>query len=80
MKITKVSDATGIVHTREIDISEWGYARYKRGELGYVQEAFPHLSANDREFLLTGITPEEWDELMGDLEEDEDDNYTGYGA
>ena len=21
----------------------------------------PHLSADDREFLMTGVTPEEWD-------------------
>ena len=30
-----------------------------------VQNAFPDLSADDREFILTGITPEEWDQIFG---------------
>lgn len=30
-----------------------------------IQEAMPHLSADQREFLLTGIMPAEWDELFG---------------
>lgn len=78
MEITKRSDATGVIHTREIDIEEWEYRRYVRGELGYVRDAFPLLSAEDREFLVTGVTPEEWDELFGDIEEDEMADYTDY--
>jgi hypothetical protein len=31
----------------------------------HVQDAFPQLDADHREFLMTGITPEEWAELMG---------------
>ena len=30
-----------------------------------IQDAFPHINVEEREFLLTGMTPEEWDELMG---------------
>ena len=26
-----------------------------------IQDAMPHLSAEQREFLMTGITPDEWD-------------------
>ncbi|WP_396189902.1 hypothetical protein [Flavobacterium sp.] len=29
-----------------------------------MQDAFPHLSADDREFIMTGITAEEWNELF----------------
>jgi len=28
-----------------------------------VQNAFPDLNADQREFLMTGITPEEWETL-----------------
>lgn len=35
--------------------------KYKSGAL--LQEAFSFLSLDDREFLLTGITPERWDML-----------------
>ena len=34
----------------------------------FVQDAFPLLSDNEREFLLTGVTPEEWDDAMEEIE------------
>jgi len=30
-----------------------------------VQDAFPQLSADAREFLISGITPEEWNATFG---------------
>jgi hypothetical protein len=30
---------------------------------GLVQNAFPMLNADQREFLMTGLTPEQWDKL-----------------
>jgi len=38
------------------------YARWEAGE--YVQIVFPELSLEQREFLITGITPAEWDALF----------------
>jgi hypothetical protein len=35
-----------------------------------IQEAFACLSAEEREFLLTGITPQEWKELFVDPDSD----------
>lgn len=29
-----------------------------------IQKAFPTLSADEREFLMTGLTPTEWDDLI----------------
>jgi hypothetical protein len=40
--------------------------RYESGHL-LVQEAFPELSANDREFIISGICPECWDRWLEDL-------------
>jgi len=34
----------------------------------YIQEAFSKLPAEQREFILSGITPEEWDETFKDDE------------
>ena len=28
----------------------------------YVQDIFPNLNADEREFLMTGTTPKEWNE------------------
>lgn len=30
-----------------------------------IQNAFPTLTADQREFIKTGITPEEWDSIFG---------------
>jgi hypothetical protein len=34
-----------------------------------IQDAFPMLSADQREFLLSGSTPQEWDAMMTDSED-----------
>ena len=31
-----------------------------------IQNAFPELSADAREFIKTGITPEEWEAMFGE--------------
>lgn len=31
-----------------------------------IQDAFPMLTPEQREFIKTGITPEEWDAAFGD--------------
>jgi hypothetical protein len=41
---------------------------WRRGEK-LIQEAFPELSSDAREFIKSGITPLEWAKYMG--EEDE---------
>lgn len=71
MQITKQSALTGIVHTMELDVTEEQLFLFERGVLAH--RVFPHLSAEEREFLITGITPQEWDmyiDLGGANEED----------
>lgn len=40
------------------------YAWY-RGEETFIQDFFPELNADEREFVLNGITSQEWDSLWG---------------
>ena len=40
------------------------YDIWKQGEM--IQWAFPELSADEREFVKTGITPQEWDAMFGE--------------
>jgi hypothetical protein len=42
---------------------------YKYNNGAYIQAAFPKLSADDREFLISGTSPEGWDQLFGKEEE-----------
>jgi hypothetical protein len=40
--------------------------KYNEGML--IQNAFPYLSPDDREFLQTGTSPEGWKRMYGDEE------------
>lgn len=38
-----------------------------------ITTAFPELNPGQREFIMTGCTPGEWDAMMGDPDDPEDD-------
>jgi len=52
---------TGNITTREIPVTDEQLAQWSQGAL--IQDVMPDVSADDREFIKTGITPEEWGEL-----------------
>ena len=62
MKITRTSMATGITRTRDLPVTPEQMADWENGAL--IQKAMPNLSAGDREFVMTGITDDEWDNLF----------------
>ena len=61
MKITKKNPFTGITNTQEIDVTEEQIERWYYGEM--IQVAMPALTADEREFIMTGITAEDWENL-----------------
>lgn len=69
MIIRKRSPYSGKNHEMDINITKEQWQAFLNDELGLIQDAFPHLSADEREFLLTGIHPKEWDELFSELKE-----------
>lgn len=68
MKISKRSRLTGVEHTMDIEVTSEQLDQIDGGR--FVQDVCPHLSPGEREFLITGITPEEWDRLIGSDEDD----------
>jgi hypothetical protein len=64
MTVTKTSSFSGNVNTLDIDVTEEQIASWQGGEL--IQNAMPNLTADEREFIKTGITAEEWEELFGE--------------
>lgn len=62
MLVTRISQLSGKEHTMDLDITQEQINTWKNGVL--VQRAFPHLKDYEREFLITGMTPGEWDELV----------------
>lgn len=73
MLIKMTSKLTGQLNVMDIPLTETEFeaamATWKRGSL--VQEAFPTLTKDEREFLMTGSTPEEWNEVFGEEDPDE---------
>jgi hypothetical protein len=61
MLITRTNPFTGDINTLNIDVTLEQIEAYMDGEL--IQNAFPNLSAGDREFIKTGITEESWEEM-----------------
>lgn len=63
MLITRRSVITGIEHAMELPVTTGELLRHRLGAL--AQNVWPHLLPDQREFLITGITPEEWDRCVG---------------
>lgn len=61
---------TGVVNTMELPLTHGEYDRamnlWEDGAL--IQNAFPTLNAEQREFVKTGITPEMWTKIFGEDE------------
>lgn len=63
MLVTRVSTLTGNTNTMDLPVTQAQLDEMARpmSERRYVQDIFPDLSADEREFIKTGITPAEWD-------------------
>ncbi len=66
MELTRRSPISGVVNTLSVNISEEEYTRWMAGEL--AQNVFRNLNEDEREFVMTGIYPGEWDALFGEEE------------
>jgi hypothetical protein len=59
MLVTKTSVLTGQPVTMELPVTQAQLDQYQSG--GLVQDVFPDLNPEQREFLISGITPDVWD-------------------
>ena len=62
MKITRTSRLTGKTSVMYLDITKEQLFAWVDGML--IQEAMPNLTPDEREFVMTGITPAEWNEAF----------------
>ena len=62
----KGSNKTLIVNASIEDMNQ-GWYYWMNGK--FIQDAFRFLTPDEREFLMTGITPEEWAETFKDEED-----------
>lgn len=67
MLITRISQISGKQHTLEVNCTPEQLQNWEKGM--HIQNAMPNVSREHREFIISGITPEEWEEMFGKLEE-----------
>ena len=65
MVITRISDLTGKTTTMDLPVTQAQLDEYAKG-IELIQNVFPHIGPQEREFIKTGITPKEWDEVFGE--------------
>jgi hypothetical protein len=70
MIVTKKSSLTGIENTLNIDVTPEQLFRIENrmNTTELIQNIVPNLSMEDREFLMTGITNEEWIRMFGEID------------
>ncbi len=64
MLVTRRSRISGVERTLELDVTQAQIDLWQAGEL--IQRAMPQLSRQEREFVMTGMTQQEWDATFGD--------------
>jgi len=64
-EIEKISPLTGKVNVMEIEMDPNDYVRWNKGGVA-IQEALHYLSVDEREFLISGTSNEDWKQLYSD--------------
>jgi len=64
MIITNKSEVSGKIRSMDLPVTEEQMTRFSSGRYT-IQDCFPNLSADEREFIKSGITAEEWEEVFG---------------
>lgn len=64
MLISRVSPFSGKTNELEVPVTQEQLNSWENGTL--IQVAMPNVPPAMREFIMTGITPEEWDETFGE--------------
>ena len=67
IQVTRQSVLTRQMNTMELPILQEHLDIYDTVGDILVQDAFPNLDKEQREFLISGITPDEWNKHLGDF-------------
>ena len=61
MIITMRSPITGMINAMDVDVTEVQIMQWRNGML--IQDDMLDLSVDEREFIMTGTTPADWEKL-----------------
>lgn len=62
MIFTRMSPHNGVIREMDLDVTEAQLDAWNAGEL--IQSCMPHLTAGEREFIMTGLNDEDWSEMF----------------
>ena len=68
MIFTRIDPLTGVRNTIDLPVTEAQVNEWRGGR--NIQEVMRNLNDDQREFIMTGITPESWEEIFKDSEAD----------
>ena len=64
IRLTKKSPFSGKVNSMVLDTTKEALNEYYNGSDRLVHIIFPDLNADEREFIMTGYTAEDWEQIM----------------
>lgn len=68
MKIRRKSVISGIERVKDIPVNPEDWVKYNLGYLS-IEDAMPYLNDEDVEFIISGITQDEWKDAFSHVEE-----------
>jgi hypothetical protein len=63
IKIERKSPKTGKINSMILDTTKELLDEYYKGGDRLVQEIFPNLTVDEREFIMTGYTSKDWEAI-----------------
>lgn len=73
MIIIRTDPMTGEINHLHLDITEEQLRDWHNGMV--AQKAFPHLTPDQREYIISGIPPGRWDDYIGGGTQEYDESY-----
>lgn len=68
IEVSRISPLTGNVNKMYLDITQEQVEEWNKPgkERRLIQDIFPNLNEDEREFIMTGYTPADWRQLHGE--------------
>ncbi len=66
MRIERVSPVTGQLNVLELDVTEAQLKELENGAI--IQRVLSHLTDDEREFIISGCTKEDWDYIFDETD------------
>lgn len=72
MIITRVSPIDKMEYNMDINVTIDQMNEFLSDTRRNIQDIFPNITPDEREFIKTGITPKQWEDLFGNDDDDDD--------